>query len=77
MSTVIALGSRRAEKEDFNWLARMVVGDRTTTLFFDNTTLNAALIASSVLPKPTSPHNSLSMGKLPERSLDISFHARI
>ena len=40
----------------------MVVGTNTATCFPDCAALNAALMAISVLPKPTSPHTNLSMG---------------
>ena len=46
----------------------MVVGARTTTLLLDITARKAALIASSVFPNPTSPHNNLSIGELEDKS---------
>ena len=39
---------------------------------FDKDEIKAALIAISVLPKPTSPHNNLFIGLINERSFLIS-----
>jgi len=44
------------------WLARTVVGQRTATCFPFMTPANAARMATSVFPYPTSPHNRRSMG---------------
>ena len=46
----------------------MVVGTKTATCRPLSTALKAALMATSVFPKPTSPQTSRSMG----RSLSIS-----
>ena len=43
--------------------ARIVVGTSTATWWPLSTTLNAARMASSVLPKPTSPQSRRSMGR--------------
>ena len=43
--------------------ARIVVGTSTATWYPLSTALNAARMATSVLPKPTSPHRSRSMGR--------------
>ena len=40
----------------------MVVGQSTMTCFLSCVALNAARMATSVLPKPTSPQTSRSMG---------------
>ena len=40
----------------------MVVGTKTATCFESATALNAARMAISVFPKPTSPHTSRSIG---------------
>ena len=45
-------------------MARTVVGTRTATCFPDRTALNAARIATSVLPNPTSPLSRRSIGLL-------------
>ena len=42
--------------------AKTVVGTRYATCLWSITALNAALIATSVFPYPTSPHKSLSIG---------------
>ena len=42
--------------------ANTVVGAKYATCFPPITALNAALIATSVFPYPTSPHSSLSIG---------------
>ena len=47
----------------------MVVGTNTATCLLLSTALNAALIANSVFPNPTSPHTNLSIGC----SLSMSF----
>ena len=44
------------------WLASRVVGTSTATCLLSCTALNAARTATSVLPKPTSPHTSRSIG---------------
>ena len=46
------------------WSARIVVGARTATCFPSSTALKAARIATSVLPYPTSPQRSRSIGLL-------------
>ena len=53
-------------------IARTVVGTRIAHCFPSPMHLNAALSATSVLPKPTSPHSSLSIGALLCISLFIS-----
>ena len=40
----------------------MVVGTKTATCLLSATALNAARIATSVFPKPTSPQINLSIG---------------
>ena len=42
--------------------ANIVVGTKTATWLPDSATLNAARMASSVFPKPTSPQRSRSIG---------------
>ena len=44
------------------WNDKIVVGTNTATCLLLSTALKAALIAISVLPKPTSPQISLSIG---------------
>ena len=49
--------------------ASKVVGTKTTTCLPELTAINAALIATSVLPKPTSPQINLSIGLLDDMSV--------
>ena len=55
----------KAAKRSFNvfrcWNARTVVGARNATCLPSMTALNAARIATSVLPYPTSPHSRRSI----------------
>ena len=57
-----------SEKVRKCWYAKMVVGTKTATCFPLSTALNAARIATSVFPKPTSPQTNRSIG----RSLSMS-----
>ncbi len=50
------------------WWARRVVGTRTATCRPDIAATKAARRATSVFPYPTSPHTSLSMGRVEARS---------
>ena len=59
------------------WWERIVVGHKYITWWLLYTVLNIALNATSVLPKPTSPHKSLSIGFVFFKSLLISFIALI
>ncbi len=67
-STLQGKSFRREEKVWKCCSARMVVGTNTATCLLSQTALNAALMATSVLPNPTSPHTRRSIG----RSLSIS-----
>ena len=66
--TVTGNAFKRSPKVFACWKAKMVVGTKTATCFPLSTALNAARMATSVLPKPTSPQTKRSMG----RSLSIS-----
>ena len=68
-STFTAKFSILALKLSYCWFAKTVVGTKYATCFWSITALNAALIATSVFPYPTSPHKSLSIGL----SISISF----
>ena len=68
-STFIANFSILFLNSSYCWFASTVVGTKYTTCFWSITALNAALIATSVFPYPTSPHNNLSIGL----ELSISF----
>ncbi len=57
------------------WNASTVVGASTATCFPSPSALNAARMATSVLPKPTSPQSSRSMGCGDSRSRLISLVA--
>ena len=57
--------------------ARTVVGTRTATCFPSFIALKAARIATSVLPKPTSPTNKRSIGRSSSISCLISLIERI
>ena len=54
--------ANRSVKVSVCWRASSVVGTRTATCLPSCTALNAARTATSVLPKPTSPEISRSMG---------------
>ena len=54
--------ANRSENVWWCWRASSVVGTRTATCLPSCTALNAARTATSVLPKPTSPETSRSMG---------------
>jgi hypothetical protein len=56
---------KRSAKVAKCWRASSVVGTTTATWKPSSAAMNAARSATSVLPKPTSPHTSRSMG-LPE-----------
>ena len=51
---------------------KIVVGTKIATCLLSHTALNAALTATSVLPKPTSPQINRSMGVLDSMSLITS-----
>ena len=51
------------------------MGQRIATCLPERMALNAALKATSVLPKPTSPHNNRSIGRGDSISCLISCHA--
>ena len=53
----------------------MVVGTSTATCFPSATALNAALMANSVFPNPTSPQMSLSIGGVSSISRLMAFVA--
>ena len=53
-------------------LDKIVVGQRYATCLLFITVLNIALIATSVLPKPTSPQSNLSIGLELDKSFNIS-----
>ena len=53
---------RRSRKVWKCWYAKTVVGTSTATCLLSATALNAARMATSVLPKPTSPHTRRSIG---------------
>ena len=55
-------GAYRSAKVWACWLASRVVGTSTAAWYPSWTALNTARMATSVLPKPTSPHTSRSMG---------------
>ena len=59
------------------WFANTVVGAKYATCFPSITALNAALIATSVFPYPTSPHSNLSIGFMFSISFFTSFMQRI
>ena len=61
-STFIANSCILVLNSSYCWFASIVVGTKYATCFWSITALNAALIATSVLPYPTSPHKSLSIG---------------
>ena len=67
--------SRKRSRKVFQCCsARIVVGASISTCFPLTATANAARTATSVLPKPTSPHTSRSIGRAVSRS---SFTASI
>ena len=53
-------------------LDKIVVGQRYITCLLLHTALNMARKATSVLPKPTSPHNKRSIGTLESISFKTS-----
>ena len=62
LPTAILNGAKRWRKVATCCLAKTVVGTATATCFPDSTTAAAARNATSVLPNPTSPQMTLSMG---------------
>ena len=68
-STFIGKAAILDLKVSYCCLASTVVGAKYTTCLWSITALNAALIAISVLPYPTSPQSNLSIGF----SFSISF----
>ena len=62
ISTLRGNGAYRSAKVWACWLARSVVGTRTAAWYPSWTALNTARMATSVLPNPTSPQTSRSMG---------------
>ena len=63
-STLIANSSILVLNSSYCWFASIVVGTKYATCFWSITALNAARIATSVFPYPTSPHSNLSIGLL-------------
>ncbi len=68
----ISMRMGKAEKRSLKvrkcWKHKMVVGHSTATCLPSRATLAAARMATSVLPKPTSPHRRRSMGTGRSRS---------
>ena len=60
------------EKDSKCCSVRTVLGLKIMVCLSDRAEINDALIAISVLPKPTSPHNNLFIGLINERSFLIS-----
>ena len=70
--TSILNGAKRLRKVATCCLAKTVVGTAIATCFPDSTTAAAARNATSVLPNPTSPQMTLSMGWPDARSFRTS-----
>jgi hypothetical protein len=68
LSTSIWNGAKRLRKVATCCLAKTVVGTAIATCFPDSTTAAAARKATSVLPNPTSPQMTLSIGRPDARS---------
>jgi len=62
ISTLIGYSCILSLNSSYCCCASIVVGAKYTTCFWSITALKAALIATSVFPYPTSPHNNLSIG---------------
>ena len=54
-----------------------MLGVTITTCLFEKTEINADLIATSVLPNPTSPHKTRFIGLIKDRSFFIDSNALI
>ena len=68
--------SKRAAKVRACWRHSSVVGVTTATWRPDSAATKAVRKATSVLPKPTSPHTSRSIGRPPARSPTAASMAR-
>ena len=68
--------AKRSRKVAACCRAKSVVGQITATCDPDEAATNAARSATSVLPKPTSPHTSRSIGRPAARSSSTSAVAR-
>ena len=73
--TLIGQPAKRSLKVRKCCRARSVVGQTMATCLPHMATTNAALSATSVLPKPTSPHTSRSIGLPLDRSVSTSVMA--
>ena len=71
-ATLRSNGANREKNVSKCCCARMVVGHSTITCLASWQHLNAARSATSVLPKPTSPQSSRSMGLLASMSALMS-----